>query len=133
AAALAFLFCVTPAGAQGISGASASTGGSSANSGDTSGSTRSSVGFNTNNSGQIQTRFAWNISADVAAASTRDQSGTAQHDVSFTATAPGAYRLDIDTQRTGMIQRNSDVSGCDGQAHTSGVTGSSNVGLTSGT
>ena len=133
AAALLSLCFVAPARAQGISGASASTTGSTGNGGDTSGSVQSSVAFLTNNAGQLQTRFAWNISADVSIASTRDQSGTAVHNIAFTATAPGAYRLDIDTQRTGMIQRNSDASGCDGQAHTSGITASSNVGLTSGT
>jgi hypothetical protein len=77
-------------------------------------------------------RHAWNINADVGAGSTRDTSGNAQHNVSFSATAVGGYRLDIATSRLGDMNRNSDIVNCDGAADTSGVTGSSNVALSSG-
>src|SRR5262245_44985505 len=42
-----------------------------------------------NNGTTFQSRYAWNINADVGAGSTRDTSGNAQHNMSFTATAPG--------------------------------------------
>ena len=108
--ALLTLLLAASASAQGISGASTSTAGSTANDGDTSGSTRSSVAIQTNTSSTFATRFAWNVSADVGAASTRDQAGNAQHNLSFNVTAPGGYRLDVDQSRVGIIQRNSDVS-----------------------
>ncbi len=115
---------VRPVAAQSISGASTSTSGSTGNNGDTSGSTRASVAFTTNNSTTIATRFAWNVSADVGALSTRDQSGNAQHNISFDVTAPGGYRLDVSQSRVGIMQRNADVSNCDGAADTSGISGS---------
>ena len=43
------------------------------------------------------------------------------------------YRLDIGTSRAGDINRINDLSGCEGSADTSGITGSSNVALNSGT
>src|SRR5213593_4914208 len=66
-------------------------------------------------------------------ASTHDTCGNAQHNVTFNATAVGGYRLDISTSRVGALGRSADASNCDGSADTSGVTGSSNVALSSGT
>ena len=121
------------AGAQSISGASATTTGSTGNSGDTSGSTRSSVAITSNTATQIQTRFAWNVSADVSILSTRDQAGTAVHNVAFNVTAPGAYFLNVTQQRVGIIQVNNDASNCNGSADTAGITGSQSGGaVTSG-
>lgn len=118
------LLAAAPVRAQSISGASASTSGSTANSGDGDGSIRSCVAFQINTSTQLKTRYVWNISADTGVASTGDSNGTAKHNLSFNVTAPGGYRLDITQQRVGIMQRNSDVRGCDGAADISAVTGS---------
>jgi cysteine-rich repeat protein len=132
ALSVALLACLlaagVPAGAQTISGASGSTSGSTGNSGDSDGSIRSSVATQINNGTTFKTRFAWNLSSDVGAASTRDSNGTAKHNLSFNVTAPGGYRLDITQERTGIVQRNSDISGCDGAADISGVTGTQSGG-----
>src|SRR5205823_2632871 len=64
--------------------------------------------------------------------STHDTSGNAHHNVTFTASAPGGYRLDISEQRVGALGLRNDASGCSGSADTSGVTGSSNITLNSG-
>src|SRR5581483_9789504 len=117
------------------------TGASSNNSGSACQGTNNSDGFCgsstsvlVNNGTTFQSRHAWNINTDVGAGSTRDTSGNNTiHNLSFSATAPGSYQLNITSNRVGMIQRNSDVAGCDGQAHTSGITGTTNVGLNSGT
>ncbi len=120
--------------AQSISGAAASTSGSNGDSGDGSGSRRSSVAIQVNNGTQFKTRFAWNLSSDVGIFSTQDTNGSAQHNLSFNVTAPGAYYLTVDTQRSGDLNRNNDASGCDGAADISGVSGSFSGGtLTSGT
>src|SRR5262249_42543122 len=89
--------------------------------------------FTANTSTTFTSRYAWNVNADTGVGSTRDESGSAQHNLSFSATAPGGYRLDITTSRVGMIQRNSDLARRAGQAHTSGISGTSNVALSSGT
>src|SRR5262249_40508179 len=48
-------------------------------------------------------------------------------------TAPGGYRLDVAESFVGIVQRNSDVSGCDGAADVSGISGSQSGGtVTSG-
>jgi hypothetical protein len=117
-----------------ISGATANNSGSTCSGGNNAdGFCGSSTQILTNNGTNLNTRYAWNVNADVIILSTRDESGTAQHHVNFTATAVGGYRLDINTTRAGMVQRNSDAVNCDGQAHMSAVTGSSNIALNSGT
>ena len=115
------------------------TGASSSNAGSTCSGANNSDGFCGNstqvliNSGTtFQSRYAWNINADVGAGSTRDTSGNAQHNLSFTATAPGSYQLNISTTRVGMVQRNDDLLNCEGQAHIGAMTGSSNIALASG-
>ncbi|MCC6850285.1 MAG: hypothetical protein IT294_17475, partial [Deltaproteobacteria bacterium] len=129
-----FLLTVaTSAAAQGISSHAGSTSGSTGDSGDSSGSRRSSRQTLTATAATFQSRFAWNISSDVGVFSTRDTNGSAQHNMSFNVTAPGGYRLDISEQRQGMFQRNSDAFNCNGAADISGLTGTSNVGLSSGT
>src|SRR4051794_40100764 len=80
----------------------------------------------------FQSRYAWNVNSDTGVASTRDSSGGAQHNVSFTAASPGDYRLTINQSRVRALTRSSDVVGCDGAADTNGITGSSNVALSSG-
>ncbi len=133
AVALAVLFATTPPAAAQISGASASTSGSTGNSGDSDGSRRSSVAIQINDGTTLKTRFAWNLSSDVGIFSTRDTNGNAQHNVSFNATAPGAYFLDVDTQRTGDMNRINDASGCDGDVDVSSVSGGQSGGtITSG-
>jgi cysteine-rich repeat protein len=120
--------------AQSISGASANTSGSTGNGGGDNDSRRSSVAIQIDNGAQLKTRFAWNISADIGIFSTADVNATAQHNLSFNVTAPGAYFLTVDTQRTGDMNRVNDLSGCDGAADISGVTGGMSGGtLTSGT
>ncbi len=116
------LAAATPAGAQ-ISGASASTAGSTGNSGDADGSIRSSVAIQINNGTTLKSRFAWNLSSDVGVFSTRDSNGTAKHNQAFNVTAPGAYFLTVDTQRTGDLNRFNDAPGCDGSADISSVGG----------
>ena len=87
-----------------------------------------------NDGATLKTRYAWNVSADTTVFSTRDQNGTAAHNVSFNVTAPGAYFLTVSTQRTGDMNRINDASGCDGSADVSAVTGNQSGGtLTSGT
>ncbi len=128
--ALASIASIDAASAQSISSVSATTAGSTGNSGDGDGSIRSSVGFVDPNDGtSFRTRFAWNLSADVGIFSTRQSTGSAQHNISFNVTAPGAYWLEVDTQRTGDLNRINDASGCDGSADISSVTG----GFTGGT
>ncbi len=128
------LAAAAPAAGQSISGAGASTSGSSSNSGSGDGSTRSSVAIQVNDGATLKTRYAWNVSADTTVFSTRDQNGTAVHNVSFNVTAPGAYFLTVSTQRTGDMNRINDASGCDGSADVSAVTGNQSGGtLTSGT
>src|ERR1051326_260852 len=96
--------------------------------GSTDGDCRNSVAFSTANEGTTFTsRYAWNINADTGVGSTHDTSGSARHDISFTATAPGGYRLDIVTSRFGDIQVRNDLTGCSGSADTGGVTGNSNI------
>jgi hypothetical protein len=115
-----------------ISGASVNNAGSTCSGSNGDGFCGSSTQTLTNNGTTLATRYAWNVNADVGALSTRDETGSAQHHVSFTATAPGGYRLNISTSRAGMVQRNSDVLNCEGQAHISSITGSSNIALASG-
>jgi hypothetical protein len=85
-----------------------------------------------NTGATFQSRYAWNVNADIGIFSTSDSSGGAQHNMAFSATAPGGYRLDIATQRTGDVNRVNDASGCDGSAQVNGVSGSSNFALSSG-
>jgi hypothetical protein len=129
----AMLVDACPVAAQ-ISGASVSITGATCSGGSSdTGDCRSSTQVLSNNGTTFSTRYAWNINADTGLGSTRDISGTARHNVSFTATAPGGYRLDIGTTRSGMVSRGSDYPNCWGSADTSGVTGTSNVALSSGT
>jgi hypothetical protein len=132
ALAVALLGSPQRAAAQ-LSSPSATNSGSSCTGGNNSdGFCGSSAGVTTNTGTTIQTRYAWNVNADVGPGSTRDESGTAQHNVSFNAIAPGSYQLAISNNRTGMVQRNSDIINCDGQAHMGGASVSSNVALSSG-
>ena len=137
ATAVALILFSTAGGrawAQSISGASASTSGTTGNSGDGSGSRRASVAVQVNTGSQFKTRFAWNLSSDVGIFSTQDTNGSAQHNLSFSVTAPGAYFLTVDTSRVGDMNRANDASGCDGSADISSVTGGFSGGsLTSGT
>src|SRR5581483_2708000 len=109
------------------SGATGSGGGS----GD--GDCRNSVRLLINTQTTVQSRYAWNINADTTVFSTHDTSGNARHNLTFDATASGGYRLDISTTRVGAMGRSGDAPGCDGAADTSGITGNSNIGLSSGT
>ena len=115
-----------------LSGSSSSSTGSSCTGNDADGFCGFSTQVQINNSTQFRSRYAWNVNADIGIFSTRDMSGTARHNLSFTATAPGGYRLDIATSRVGNIGRSSDAAGCDGSADTSGVTGNTNIALSSG-
>jgi hypothetical protein len=130
--AVLFVAWASQAGAQ-LSGATASvTGSTCSQANDADGSCTFSVSFTALSGATFTSRHAWNSNADVGIFSTRNQIGDGQHNVAFSATAPGSYRLDITTQRTGDLNRVSDASGCDGSADTSGIDGSSNVALASG-
>src|SRR5262245_55894788 len=120
----ALLIAAGPAAAQSISGFSATTAGSTGNNGNGDGATTASVATQVNTATQVKSRFAWNVNADTGVFSTRDQSGNAQHNVSFSVTAPGSYRLTVATQRTGDMNLVNDLIGCNGSVETSGVTGS---------
>jgi len=117
-----------------LSSATNSTAGATCSGGGSSdGDCRNSVGFSVANNGTTFTsRYAWNINADVGVFSTHDTSGTGRHNVSFSATAPGAYRVQINTQRVGAMGRRSDAAGCDGASNTDGVSATTNIALTSG-
>ncbi|HWP65042.1 MAG TPA: hypothetical protein VNO26_03905, partial [Candidatus Limnocylindria bacterium] len=115
------------------------TGASSSNTGSTCSGANNSDGFCgsstqvlVNDGTTFQSRYAWNINADVGIFATRNTSGNAQHNISFNATAPGSYRLDISTSRVGDMNRVNDALGCSGSADVSAVTGSSNIALASG-
>jgi hypothetical protein len=133
--AIALGMALLPAVAQAqLSASSSSNAGSTCSgSNNSSGFCGSSTSVLTNTGTTFQSRYAWNINADVGIFSTRDTSGNAQHNVSFNATAVGGYRVDIGTSFVGIMQRNNDASGCNGQANVSGVSGSSNIALSSGT
>ncbi len=132
-AVAAVLAAAGPVAAQlsAVSNSTVGAGCSGGGSGD--GDCRNSVSFPALNNGTtFQSRYAWNINADIGVFSTHDTSGTPRHNVSFTATAPGGYRVDLATQRSGDMNRVNDLAGCDGAADTVGVTGSSNITLNSG-
>src|SRR6185369_2461255 len=115
-----------------LSSASVSTTGSTCTGGgSTEGDCQFSAAFLTNTGSQVSTRYAWNVNAD-AVSGQHDTSGTATHTVSFNATAPVGYKLTILQQRVGDLNRINDDVGCAGTADISGVTGASNVALTSG-
>jgi hypothetical protein len=118
-----------PAAAQLSSGSSSNSGSTCGGSNNTDGFCGSAAGLTTNTGSQIVSRYQWNINADVGVGSTRDTSGNAQHNIAFNATAPGGYRLDISSRFTGDMNRQSDVSGCNGQANVDGVSTTSNVGF----
>src|SRR5213593_625027 len=129
------VMAATPARAQLSSATNSTTGAGCGGSGTgADGDCRNTVAFSTANNGTTFTsRYAWNINADTGIFSTHDTSGNARHNVDFTATAPGGYRLDISTSRVGDLRLINDASGCSGSADTSGTTGSSNIALNSGT
>ena len=117
-----------------ISGATNSTTGATCSGGGSAdGDCRNSVSFLLNNGTTLKSRYAWNINANTGVFSTHDTSGTAQHNIAFTATAPGGYQLDIATNRMGDLNRISDVLNCEGSADTSSITGTSDLALSSGT
>jgi hypothetical protein len=116
-----------------ISGASVAASGCSGSGNTADGSTTCEFAIATNNGTSLNTRFGFNVNSDIGIFATDDQSGTATHRVSFTVTANGGYRLDIGTTRVGDLNRINDLIGCNGSADISGVTGSTNVGLSSGT
>ncbi|MCX8073848.1 MAG: hypothetical protein N3C12_15620, partial [Candidatus Binatia bacterium] len=70
------------------------------------------------------------MNADVGIFSTRDQYGTAQHNMSFNVTTPGGYRLDVVQNLVGARDVNGDAPGCDGSTSMSGVSGSQSGGTT---
>src|SRR5262245_17235273 len=122
-----------PASAQLGSATNSVTGASCGGGSNGDGDCQNSVVFTVpNNGSNFTSRYAWNINADTGVGSTRDESGNAQHNISFTATAPGSYQLNISTTRVGDINRVSDIVGCDGSADTSGINGTSNIALASG-
>jgi hypothetical protein len=132
--ALSVAIAPAVARAQGLSGASDTNfTGFTCSGGGGDGDCQRAAGFTVNNSNTFTSRYAWNVSADTGVGSTHDTSSNAQHNISFNATAPGGYRLDITTSRVGALGRSSDASGCSGSADTTGVTGTASPALSSGT
>ncbi|MDZ7379218.1 MAG: hypothetical protein ONB06_07710, partial [candidate division KSB1 bacterium] len=112
-----------------ISGFNVSTAGSAGSPGNNSdGFTGFSVAKQIETGTQIRSRYAFNVNADVGIFSTRDQYGTAQHNMSFVVTTPGGYRLDVVQSLVGAREVNSDAVGCDGSTSMSGVSGSQSGG-----
>jgi hypothetical protein len=130
-AVVAALAAAAPAGAQ-LSGSTSTTTGSTCTASDQDGFCGFSVQQQVDTGAQFKSRYAWNVNTDIGIFSTRNMSGSAQHHVNFNATAPGGYRVDIAQQRVGDLNRISDAVNCDGSADTSGITGSSNFALSSG-
>ncbi len=123
-----------PAAAQLSSNGSNSTGSTCTGGNNADGYCAFSRSLTINTTTQLQSRYAWMLNADVGAFSTRDTSSNAQHQVTFSATAPGGYRLNITTSRVGSFDRFSDLLNCDGSSDSGGITGSFSGGtLTSGT
>jgi hypothetical protein len=132
-AAVAALLGVAPARAQ-ISGVSSSNAGSFCSQANgTTGFCGSSTSLVTSTSTQFTSRFAWNLNADSETATARDTSGGAQHNVSFTVTSPGAYRLDVTSALVGAMTRLSDAAGCRGAADISFVNGTTDATVSEGT
>src|SRR4051794_16208146 len=76
-------FAARPAAAQITSASSNTTGATCSGGGGSGGDCRNSTSLPTNNGTTLQSRYAWNINADVGTASTHDTSGNAQHNISF--------------------------------------------------
>ncbi|MBM4244610.1 MAG: hypothetical protein FJ148_12445 [Deltaproteobacteria bacterium] len=132
-AVLGLALSPSAASAQLSSAASSNAGSTCSGANNSDGFCGSSTSIPTNNGTTFQSRYAWNVNADVGIGSTRDTSGNAQHNMSFNATAAGGYRLDIATQRQGDMNRLNDAAGCSGSSDIGALTGSSNVALSSGT
>ncbi len=134
AVALASVLLATGVATAQLSGGSASTAGSTGNSNSSDGSNNAATQVLINTATVVQTRYAWNVNADVGVFSTRQQNANAQHNVSFSAAAPGGYRLDVSQTRVGDMNRINDASGCSGSADISGVANPTFTGgtLTSG-
>ncbi|MGH7789394.1 MAG: hypothetical protein ACRERC_21160, partial [Candidatus Binatia bacterium] len=131
--AAVMLWSAQSADAQGLSsGASTSAGSSCTGANNADGFCGFVTTVPTNTAATVVSRYAWNINADVGTLTTRDTSSNASHNVSFTATAPGSYQVALQSDRIGMVQRNDDLLNCNGQAHMSALSSSSNIALTTG-
>ena len=103
-------------GLAGIASAGTLTGESSTNAGSTCSGGNDGNGFCSNAVTQVfgtttfQSRYEWNVNADTTVLSTRDESGTATHTLSFSATSPGDYRLTVSQSRVGALNRCGDAS-----------------------
>src|SRR5262245_1533949 len=102
ALATAGLLGIGTAQAQITSPVNSITGSSCSGGNNADGSCAESVAFSTPNNGTTFTsRYAFNVNADTGAGSTRDESGSAVHNLSFSATAPGSYRLTFNSSFVG--------------------------------
>jgi len=79
---------------------------------------------------QFSSAYAWNMNGD-RDGDTVTPTSTNQHVLSFTATAPGSYRLDIAVSRAGDLNRINDTGGA-GAASFTAMNGVSDVMLASG-
>src|SRR5881409_3961962 len=127
--AVTLMLSTPPVWAQLSGSTSNTTGATCSGGGSGDGDCRNSTQQLTNTGSTFRSRYAWNINADTTVFNTHDTSGNARHNVSFNATAPGGYRLDISTSRVGALGRSADASNCNGSADTSGTTGNSDVAL----
>jgi hypothetical protein len=91
----------SPSRAQ-ISNVANSSGWTDSGTNDADGSTSASQAFTTNDGTTLTSRYAFNVNADIGSG-IRDQTGSATHQFSFDATAPGGYRLDISTSFVGQL------------------------------
>ncbi|MEW6269243.1 MAG: hypothetical protein AB1689_08105 [Thermodesulfobacteriota bacterium] len=94
---------------------------------------KSTVAVSSSNSTSFTTRYAFVVGVDNGAtAGDRTETLNTDYTVSFTVTAPGAYRLNVNTVRRGALTRNSDGGG-NASLDIGGVSGSFTGGsLTSG-
>jgi hypothetical protein len=115
-----------------LSGATTSTAGATCSGGASAdGDCRNSSAFTASSGTTFTSRYAWNINADTGVFSTHDTSGTPRHTLTFNATAVGGYRLTINA-RSSAASPGERREWVQGAADMGGVTGSSNIALTTG-
>jgi Disintegrin len=85
---------------------------------------RSTAAIATNNGTTLATRYAFVNGTDTGIATDQSNSQTCDYRVQFNVTAPGAYRLTVNTARRGALTRVDDLLGDNATADISGVAAS---------
>jgi Disintegrin len=130
---VAFVFVIAGYASAAITAATSTAAGSTCNQGnDANGFCGSSASLLINDGTILQSKFVWNMNADVDPVGLGDRIGNSQHSISFNVTAPSTYRLDITTQRVGDLNRRADDASCVGSVSMGAVTVTSNVPVNTG-